>query len=132
MVRLLLFLPVCLILQDRQCRDCAEPVGDAGPLVALKTEYLPATNLPGQEFVAGLSAAPLVPFPANIPWEPLREISLRRQQAIENLLRQDPPRFLQMCVERYDREVRGYSCILQKRERVYNRLLPTEVVEAHF
>lgn len=56
----------------------------------------------------------------------------QRQQAIEDLLRTDPPRFLQMCLERYDREVQAYSCTLQKRERVSGRLLPLEVVEAHF
>lgn len=132
MARLLLFLPICLFLQDRQCRDCAESASDGGPAEQVATTYLPATSLPGQELVKGLSAAPFVPFPGNIPWEPLREISLRRQQAIEALIRSDPPHFLQTCLDRYDAEVHGYSCILQKRERVYGRLLPVEVVEVHF
>lgn len=132
MARLLLFLPICLILQDRQCRDCAEGNGDVGPVVQVAPAYLPGASIPGQELVKGLSAAPLVPFPGNIPWEPLREISIRQQQAIEALIRHDPPRFLQMCIDRYDAEVHAYSCIMQKRERVYDRLLPTEVVETHF
>ncbi len=131
MARLLLLLPVCLYLQDGRCGPCDLEEEPAHP-VAIKSENLPVTARPGLELVAGFSGSPVTPFPANLPWEPLREISLRHQQAVEKILRADPPRFLQMCVERYDREVQGYSGILQKRERVAGQLHDTEVVAFHF
>ncbi|MBM4070719.1 MAG: DUF1571 domain-containing protein [Planctomycetes bacterium] len=132
MARLLLFLPICLFLQDRRCQDCTETAGEGGPVAQVASAYLPKASLPGQELFKCLSAAPFVPFPATIPWEPLREVSIRRQQAIEDLIRRDVPAFLQMCIDRYDAEVKAYSAIMQKRERVFSRLLPTEVVETHF
>lgn len=51
---------------------------------------------------------------------------------VESLLRRDAPRFLQMCIERYDQQIHSYSCILQKQERIHGKLLPVEIVEAHF
>lgn len=93
MARLLLFLPVCLFLQDQRCAcEVIEPADDPDRVIQVDAEY----------------------------------------QSIEAVLRNDPPRFLQMCLDRYDREVHGYSCTLQKRERVSGKLLPVEVVEAHF
>lgn len=50
----------------------------------------------------------------------------------EDLLKDQPTKFLQMCLDRYDREVQGYSCTLEKRERVAGKLKPREIVEAHF
>lgn len=44
----------------------------------------------------------------------------------------DPIAFLRKCLERYDREVRGYTCIMEKRERVAGRLYPKEVIEVAF
>lgn len=70
--------------------------------------------------------------PSAMPVNPQDLPLHQRQQAIEDLLRTDPPRFLQMCLDRYDREVQAYSCTLQKRERVADKLLPLEIVEAHF
>lgn len=41
----------------------------------------------------------------------------------------DPIAFLRMCIERYDREVQGYRCVLEKRERIGGRLYRKEVIE---
>jgi len=43
-----------------------------------------------------------------------------------------PTRFLQMCLDRYKREVQGYSCTLVKQERINGKLRPLEVTEIHF
>lgn len=44
----------------------------------------------------------------------------------------DPVRFLERCLERYDREIHGYRCTFEKRERVAATLHPREVMEAAF
>lgn len=44
----------------------------------------------------------------------------------------DPVRFLELCLERYEREVHGYRCTFEKRERVTGALNPREVIEADF
>lgn len=57
--------------------------------------------------------------------------------AMEKLARTDPVAFINACVERHDREVRGYRVTLSKRERVGGKLYPpenrpTEVVRCSF
>jgi hypothetical protein len=100
MARLLVFLPVCLLLQDQRCAcTMLEADEKPGPARRVNIEDLPLSQRP---------------------------------QAVERLLREDVPRFLQMCVDRYDREVQGYRCTLQKRERVRGKLLPAETVDVHF
>jgi hypothetical protein len=44
----------------------------------------------------------------------------------------DPRVFLAECLKRYDKEIQGYTCTLEKRERVAGTLRPREVVEAAF
>lgn len=44
----------------------------------------------------------------------------------------DPVQFLEESIRRYDREVQGYRCILEKQERVQGKLRPVEVVQADF
>jgi hypothetical protein len=44
----------------------------------------------------------------------------------------DPVAFLEKCVERYRREVQGYSLTLQKQERLKGKLYPKEIIEVHF
>jgi hypothetical protein len=51
---------------------------------------------------------------------------------LERLARTDPVAFLEACVRRYDREVRGYRTTLQKRERLQGKEQPTEVIDAAF
>jgi hypothetical protein len=50
----------------------------------------------------------------------------------EEMLKTRPTDFLQMCLDRYYKEVQGYSCTLEKKERVAGKLRPREIVEAYF
>jgi hypothetical protein len=52
--------------------------------------------------------------------------------AMERLARTDPIAFLENCVRRYDREVKGYRCTLQMQERIDGKLRPTEVIDVRF
>jgi hypothetical protein len=51
---------------------------------------------------------------------------------MERLAREDPVEFLRSTVRRYQREVKGYHCFMQKQERIDGRLRPTEDVEVWF
>jgi hypothetical protein len=129
MVRLLLILALCLFLQD-QCFTCRVDAPE-NMEEAVDFGYPEALTGPAQarqEFLAGLAAMPFQGFPAAIPWYPLRQTGIHAGEAIEKLLRESPVEFLQMCLDRFDREVQGYSCIMAKTERP--RTTP-EVVQAY-
>lgn len=70
------------------------------------------------------------------PSVPAIEISsdgqLPEASGLEKLAREDPAAFLENCIRRYRREVKGYTCILQKQERVDGKLQPTEVMDARY
>jgi hypothetical protein len=51
---------------------------------------------------------------------------------MERLARTRPVEFLQTCLRRYDRSVQGYTCVLQKQERIGGKLQRSEVIEAAF
>jgi hypothetical protein len=51
---------------------------------------------------------------------------------MEELARTDPIAFLQNCLRRSDRTVRGYRTTLQKQERIKGVLQPTEVIDVSF
>jgi hypothetical protein len=51
---------------------------------------------------------------------------------MEKLARQDPAAFLENCLKRYRREVKGYSLVMQEREREDGELRPTEVIRAYY
>jgi hypothetical protein len=53
-------------------------------------------------------------------------------RTMEKLARTDPIAFLENCLRRSDREVKGYHCVLRKQERIKGELQPTEVVDADF
>jgi hypothetical protein len=48
------------------------------------------------------------------------------------LAKEHPIEFLEKCLQRYDKEVQGYDCVLQKHERIDGTLQPKEVTEIHF
>jgi Protein of unknown function (DUF1571) len=52
--------------------------------------------------------------------------------ALERLAREDPVAFLEQSLEHYQREVRGYHCILQKQERIAGKLQPKETIDVYF
>lgn len=51
---------------------------------------------------------------------------------MERLARQEPIAFLESCLLRYAREVKGYSLILKKQERINGKNHPPETIEVHF
>ena len=51
---------------------------------------------------------------------------------MERLARDNPVEFLEACVKRYQRTVKGYTCTLQKQERINGRLLGSEVIDIAF
>jgi hypothetical protein len=58
--------------------------------------------------------------------------ALPRDRSMERLAQTDPIAFLENCVRRYDREVKGYRCTLIKQERRDNKLYPREEVVCDF
>jgi len=51
---------------------------------------------------------------------------------MERLAQTDPIAFLENCLRRYDREVKGYRATLQKQERLGGKLQGTEVIDVSF
>jgi hypothetical protein len=51
---------------------------------------------------------------------------------MEKLAREDPVRFLENCLRRYQREVKGYTLVMQKQERLHGKLYPKELMEVCF
>jgi hypothetical protein len=51
---------------------------------------------------------------------------------MERLARTDPIAFLENCLHRCDRKVRGYRAVLQKRERLGGKLRRTEILDVAF
>lgn len=51
---------------------------------------------------------------------------------IEKLARTNPMAFFEICLRRYAREIKGYTCIMQKQERLDGKVNPKEIIEAHF
>jgi hypothetical protein len=134
MVRwLFLLLPLCLMLQDRPI-TCAEPLGggDAEAVqVCPKEVVFEHEELLRGELVASLALATPQPFPGSIPWAPMHEIGTKGLYPVDFLMHYHPPLFLEMCLERYKREVRGYSTKFIKRERIGGKLEPLEKLEVH-
>jgi hypothetical protein len=63
---------------------------------------------------------------------PAVEPAVLDKAAMTELAKTEPVAFLTHVVERYDREVTGYKCTLEKQERVKGKLHPVEVVECCF
>jgi hypothetical protein len=53
-------------------------------------------------------------------------------EQMERLARTRPVEFLEDCIRSYDRNVKGYTCVLQKQERIGGKLQHTEVIDAAF
>jgi hypothetical protein len=68
---------------------------------------------------------------------PLREVAdngtpLQDNEEMGRLARTDPFAFLENCLRRYDREVKGYRATLQKQERLGGTLQDSEVIDVWF
>jgi hypothetical protein len=57
---------------------------------------------------------------------------LPTEAALQNLAKTDPIRFLETCIRRYDREVKGYTATLRKQERIDGVLERSEVIDVAF
>jgi hypothetical protein len=119
---LLLILPLWLFFHDQGSSTEDEDLAPAR--VALDPT--------AQQVLAALAAPSWQGFPANIPWFPLDKLSIHHAADMEKLLREDPTTFLQKCLDRYDKEVQGYSCVMHKRERIGGKLFPLEIIDVHF
>src|SRR5205807_1657314 len=51
---------------------------------------------------------------------------------MEVLAKENPVAFLENCLIRYDREVKGYSLTMQKQERIDGKLEKKEIIEVHY
>jgi hypothetical protein len=132
MLRWLIFLLLCLLLQDLHWKK-DEEIGGTGQVEEIRyQEHMVGPALMRQNLLASLASSPIQVFPASLPWAMVHEIADHRNQIIEEILKTDPPRFLQMSLDRYDREVKGYSCILIKKEVVQEKLRPLEKTECYF
>src|SRR5439155_19818648 len=58
--------------------------------------------------------------------------ALPRDADMERLAREKPIGFLENCLRKYAREVKGYRVVLQKQELIKGRLEPTEVIDVKF
>jgi hypothetical protein len=83
-------------------------------------------DLIGRELTAVLALAPGQGFPTGFPWYPLHDIGDRGGFPLVNFLHAQPLAFLENCLERYEREVQGYTCTFIKKERVGGKLYPSE------
>jgi len=63
---------------------------------------------------------------------PVVEAAALDKAGMTELAKTDPVAFLTQVVERYDREVKGYKCTLEKQERVRGKLHAVEVVDCCF
>ena len=76
---------------------------------------------------AGADAADLVPLGADDPG-----IAADQSEELDALAKNDPVKYLERCLEHYQREVHGYRCVLAKQERVNGTLRDYEVIRACF
>jgi hypothetical protein len=58
--------------------------------------------------------------------------ALPSQEQMKRLAETDPIAFLRAAIRRYDREVKGYHCILHKQERLEGTLQPSETIACDF
>lgn len=87
------------------------------------------------EIVASLSVFPGGGYPADLPWAAVQQLGVRDALALDKLLRDQPLVFLEKCLERYERDVDGYTLTMLKRERIGGKLYPPsgyEKVHAYF
>jgi hypothetical protein len=52
--------------------------------------------------------------------------------SMDHLAQNDPVAFLESCLDRYQREVRGYHLTMQKQERLNGKLQPKEIIDVCF
>jgi len=58
--------------------------------------------------------------------------ALPTNEKMERLAKEDILAFLENCLRRYNRDVKGYSGTFQKQELIGGKLFPTEVIDIHY
>jgi uncharacterized protein DUF1571 len=118
MGRVLVCLPLCLLAAPLYHEPSIPSPDDSPPALVLRASVW-------HEVLAALSVTPQRSFPDALPWTSV-------WQTFNRLPDPDPLVFLQQCVARYDREVRGFSLTFRKKERIKGVLNPTEEILVHF
>jgi hypothetical protein len=72
-----------------------------------------------------------------LPLSTFREVEdagnpLPSEAEMERLAKTDPIAFLEACIRRYDREVKGYTAVLKKQERIDGNLERSEIIDVAF
>jgi len=130
----ILLFPFCLILQDKPNFREQTSSGENAPAVPVVHEVTPLKDEDRlrQDLLAGMAFITPQPFPGTIPWEPMHEIGTKGLYPLDCVLHYHPLLFLEMCLDRYKAEVKGYSTTFIKRERIEGKLQPPEKIEVHF
>ena len=100
--------------------------------VESKRPPLEGNELTRHELLAALAQMPGQGFPAAVPWAPLHSVGGKGLYSLETLLHFHPILFLEEFQAIYANEVKCYTCIFRKQERVKGKLLPAERIEVHF
>jgi hypothetical protein len=87
----------------------------------------PPETLPAPEITLAADATKTARLP-----HPDSEPAVLDAAAMRELAKTDPVAFVSRVIERYDREVKSYTCTLEKQERVGGKLKPVEVVQCWF
>ena len=127
----LILLPLCLLLQDRPSSSAAGYIATEPQAVAVSRGQVifKDQDLVRQEFLAGMVFATSQSFPACVPWATMQEIGTK---GYDYLLHYHPLLFLEMSLERYKQDVRGYTTRFLKRERIGGTLNPPEGIDVWF
>src|SRR5262245_52851278 len=108
------------------------PHKDPERVAVQQVKMFEGKELARQQLLGGLALAPGQGFPASLPWAPLHHIGTSGLYPLESLLHQQPVLFLEWCQAKYKSEVKGYTCIFCKQERVKGKLLKAEKIDIHF
>lgn len=136
MGRILWVLPLCLIFQGQNAPvEVAEMGGKPDQVVKADKPkvYEPKErDLICHDLVGALGLMPSAGVPGGLPWYALYQIGSKQLFPVENILVYQPSLFLQMCLERYDREIQGYTVLFCKQERVKGKLQKAEKILVNF
>src|SRR5262245_46839752 len=62
----------------------------------------------------------------------INEVDAEDRNSPDYLAQHEPLKFLQMCLDRYERDVHGYACTFNKVERIAGKLRKPEKIHVHF
>jgi hypothetical protein len=133
MGRIVFVLPLCLLLQGQRGIREAIPMEPTKEL-RIDPGVTRPIDLSEKELIANacVALAPATGFPGCIPWSALYPIGNKGLFTLENILAYQPTLFLQMCLDKYEAEIHGYTCVFYKQERVQGKLRDPEKIDVAF